>query len=151
MEVSRRSFLGGALALTAAAQLPSALYASVPLIYGDGVHDDTAGLQAALDGKPFKVVGKGVYIVDHKGFIHLQDGAFKLTDTLHIRRSNVSVMRCAFDATETKGKCVLRVHPSGEGCRLFNCHIKGPKNPHFGIRDDNFLGAIMIDGAHLRQ
>lgn len=129
MEVSRRLFLGGALALVAATQLPNVAFASAPVIYGDGYHDDTAGLQAAFDGKPFKVVGKGTYIVRKGGQVMLNGGTFKLTDTLHVR-DTAFISGAHFDgrAIPKDRKCVLRV----TGCPTTTTTLTGLYIEGFG-------------------
>jgi hypothetical protein len=83
IEVSRRFFLGGALAVAGASSLPSRLLAAAPVIYGDGIHDDTAGLQAALAGRPFQVAKNGL-VFRRGGTLFLSQGNFKLSDTLRI-------------------------------------------------------------------
>lgn len=85
--LSRRSFLGGALVLAAATAVPAhALKAlgPLPVIYGDGIHDDTAGLQAAIDGKPFRVFGDRAYAVRTGGRVFIGQGRFRLSDTLRL-------------------------------------------------------------------
>lgn len=112
IKLSRRSFFGGALALVAVSQLPSAAFASAPAIYGDGIHDDTVGLQAAFDGKPFRVIGKGVYVVNRGGSICLSGGRFKLSDTLFLGRGGpATVSNCIFDSRDlAEGKYILNVN-----------------------------------------
>jgi hypothetical protein len=87
LDVSRRSFLGGALALTVVAALPVKAFATVPTIYGDGVHDDWAGLQAMFDGEPFLVDGEGFEPQRVHGSALLRGGAFKISRTLHLGRN----------------------------------------------------------------
>ena len=61
MDLTRRSFFRGALALTALAATPALSKISfAPMIYGDGVRDDTDGLQALLSGQPFQVAEDAV-------------------------------------------------------------------------------------------
>jgi hypothetical protein len=82
--LSRRSFFGGALALSAVIALPLEAFPFAPTIYADGVHDDTAGLQALLDGKPFRVAGEA-RAWRSTGKIFLGTGTYLLSDTLHFR------------------------------------------------------------------
>lgn len=84
--MNRRSFLKGALVLTATTVLPlQALsrLSPLPTIYGDGINDDTLGLQAMLDGLPFRIADGFTGIADD-GFI--ADGTFLLSSTLHFNR-----------------------------------------------------------------
>lgn len=59
MDLSRRSFLRGALAAPAVVAAASLMPVRaierllIPRLWGDGVHDDTAALQAVLDGRPY--------------------------------------------------------------------------------------------------
>lgn len=87
MDVSRRSFLGGALALTAARSIPFSGLGHVPLIWGDGVHDDWAGLQAALNGEPFRAVGNRVIAQNVGGKVLIHHGSFRLSRTLVVPES----------------------------------------------------------------
>lgn len=59
MNINRRKFLQlvGA-SFVAVAVLPSEIK-SIPKLWGDGNHNDTAGFQALLDGKPFEWMGNG--------------------------------------------------------------------------------------------
>lgn len=112
MSISRRSFLGGALALSAATSMPLKAFAHAPVIYGDGVHDDTAGLQAALDGKPFRVFGHGAYVVRGDGHIFIGNGSFRLSDTLHFR-GNVAATVSGFHMEWTE-------LPPGAACMMMS-------------------------------
>lgn len=129
MELNRRSFLGGALALAAATKLPSAAFASAPVIYGDGVHDDTAGLQAALDGKPFRVVGRGAYVVQKEGHIYIGQGSFRLSDTLRLRGpipATLSDFHMEWDKLPDNAPCI---EITSGGHALMHGVIEGPKVP----------------------
>lgn len=115
MTLDRRTFLRGALVLTAAAAIPaSALKAleaisPLPTLCGDGIHDDTAALNALLAGEPFRTAD---------GFVGIaQDGTlsqcrFLVSDTLHIRRNNVTISQCYFDYPKgAKIPYLIEVHP----------------------------------------
>jgi len=121
-KLSRRSFLGGVLALSvAAAAAPVLALADVPVIYGDGVHDDWAGLQAMFDGRPFRVTD-GAALVATEGV--LNGGIFSLSKTLVIRGSHITIQRAAFNAADDfEGEAMLRVH--GDGCVIAHCVING--------------------------
>lgn len=135
--LSRRSFLGGALALTAASAVPAyALKSPAPVIYADGIHDDTAGLQAALDGEPFRVFGDGVFIVRNDGHIYIGKGAFRLSDTLHLRGSvpvTLSDFHMRWDRLPPDAACVM-VSP-GARHTLLNGVLIAPEvgQGHYGI------------------
>lgn len=83
VEVSRRWFMGGALGVAAAAVMPlGAAYDAV--LYGDGIHDDTAALQALFDGRPVYVKNDGVVLKSNDGHISLKGGNYKISETLNI-------------------------------------------------------------------
>lgn len=129
MDVSRRSFLGGALALTAASSLPLKAFALAPTIWGDGIHDDTAGLQAALDGKPFRVVGEGAFVISRDGEVFIGNGTYRLTDTLRLRGSIRATLRnfhMRWDSLPDGAACI---EAASGGHILENGHIEGPKPP----------------------
>ena len=67
-DCTRRSFFGvlGALcALPILGQVVSQPQARRPVLYGDGVHDDTVALQAWFDGKPVFWANSGERVGTH--------------------------------------------------------------------------------------
>lgn len=86
--MKRRSFLIGLGALVAAPAIVRAtsimpvrvvpLY--IPEIYGDGLRDDTAGLQALLNGEPYVVDGK--VMMQTAETKYLPRGVFMITQTM---------------------------------------------------------------------
>ena len=78
MELSRRSFLRGTLSLTVLAATGLPVGAGIPTIHGNGVDDDTDGLQALFDGKPVHVEGETVVATDG----YLSGGSFVVSRTL---------------------------------------------------------------------
>lgn len=85
MQMNRRSFFK----LTAGAAIASALPlpgVAAPIIYGDGIHDDTEALQALLDGKvvefadPAMADGAGW----HGAKLRFPQGIFAISDTLRV-------------------------------------------------------------------
>lgn len=56
MSVSRRLFLGGALAVAASTAVPIASSLSLPVLYSNGVDDDWAAIDAVLNGRPFRTL-----------------------------------------------------------------------------------------------
>ena len=57
----KMSFSGSTIVATPIA-LTSAQAGRIPVIYGDGMHDDAEGLQAALEGRDFVCAGGGVVL-----------------------------------------------------------------------------------------
>lgn len=85
MDMSRRSFLRGALVVSASAVLPlPALSAPYPILYGDGIHDDTDALNALFRGDT--VICENEAITIKKGdAIHLNGGTYRTTATIDVR------------------------------------------------------------------
>lgn len=109
--MDRRSFLRGAIALSAVAVAPPSLaFDNAPIVYGDGVHDDWAGLQAMFDGKPFRVDNEVVVAGD--GVV--SGGDFVLSRTLTISGDNILVTDSRFTARDWQGDQHM--------LRLENCH-----------------------------
>lgn len=100
MELSRRNFFGGALALTAVTIIPMADAVAAPMIYGDGIHDDAPGLQALIDGRSFRVKGAAERCAYRAGdgSFHINGGRFRLGHGLRFGpTSSGSITNCTFD------------------------------------------------------
>lgn len=134
---SRRSFLGGVLALTAAATIPLASAGAAPLIVGDGIHDDTAGLQALFDGKPFRIAGEGIAYRLRDGEAFFSGGTFRVSKTLHLRPGSPRItvhsitLRCA-DAFD--GGPMLMFHEGSGGGRFGSMTLESASAPRgYGV------------------
>ena len=148
MEVSRRSFLGGALALVAATQLPGKAFASAPTLYGDGIHDDTAALNALLAGKPFRLAGNGVYAVNREGYIFLSGGMFRISNTIHVMRPNTTITDCCFEGDMMPANAdALRVHRGADGCVLSDCHIENAGRYGINVEGRGYAGGLATSVA----
>ena len=91
MDVSRRSFLRGALTVAAASLVPVAAAKAlglddVPTLWGDGVHDDAPALQALIDGKPFKIAGEGFIARNGAETAFIDGGDYALSNGLVFRK-----------------------------------------------------------------
>lgn len=118
--INRRVFLKGALGLTVVAALPIALSA-VPIIHGDGIQDDWAGLQALFDGEPFRVDHGGAFIA-RSG--QIKGGCFALSRTLNVSANNLRVEECEFIAlTDFQGDFLVRI--TGNSQSWSRCHFDG--------------------------
>lgn len=106
MDLSRRLFLRGALAVTAASFAPVPVASILPRIWGDGVYEDTDGLQAALDGRPFLCEGNMVSGGDYN--VAISNGDFRISRTLHIRRPGTLISYSRFTAPDDIG-CMFQV------------------------------------------
>lgn len=79
--MNRRDFLAKTSALAVAAIiLPRVAEPPIPVLYGDGVHDDTAALQAWFDGRPVMWRGE----VRQGGVI--MNGSFRVTGPVDASR-----------------------------------------------------------------
>jgi hypothetical protein len=81
MQLSRRSFLGGVLALSAATLVVPRL--PLPRIVGDGIHDDAPGLNALLCGDPVSIEASGITL-SSEGNCLIRNGCFRMSGPLHI-------------------------------------------------------------------
>lgn len=120
MDLTRRSFLRGALAIAAVSVVPIAAQeaSTFPVIVGDGVHDDTAGIQAAFDGMPFVCEGHVVTDARTVKFVG-RESRYKITSPVTLRRDGVTVdggyFLCHGDG---------HIGASGDGLTLKNMSIK---------------------------
>jgi hypothetical protein len=126
MDISRRFFLRGALAVSAVSVLPSfdVLSAQIPTIVGDGIHDDADGLNALFAGKPFRCDLSGIKVQD--GFAQLNNGVFFISKTVEIPElcERFAIDRCVFRARSSshRGSAALKFHNSTPGL-ISNCHF----------------------------
>jgi hypothetical protein len=84
--VNRRGFFRGVAGVAAAAMLPAralvALLPAIPILYGDGIHDDTAALN---------VWGRGGQVKRPDGTAvgaRLEGGRFLVSSTINISRTD---------------------------------------------------------------
>lgn len=92
MKLGRRTFIGAAMSAAALSAMPA--MAAPPLtIHGDGKADDTAAIQALLDGTPVMMGGQIIKPVD--GNVRLSDGLFRISKTLKVTRSSY-IENCVF-------------------------------------------------------
>jgi hypothetical protein len=124
--MNRRSFLKIGLAATVAVAIPIELYKALdkrlPIIYGDMIHDDWEGLQAAMTGQEF-VCDSGMVTV-RDGICYISDGLFKVSKTLHLTGSSQIVMSNCL--TESIADPMICMHPEAENNALLGSHFKRP-------------------------
>ena len=116
--LSRRSFLGGLLTVSAVAAVPIAkLLPTVPQLWGDGDHDDTAALQALFDRKQVEIMNDCARLTAYgeRSVIHLRGGVFRLSRTL--------VMRSGIFLSDMRVECARDFHG-------------GPTSPAFFATND---------------
>lgn len=118
--MDRRLFLRGALALSAVSvAVPSLAFDGAPTIYGDGIHDDWAGLQAMFDGRPFHVDDE--IIVAGEGVV--SGGDFILSRTLSISGDGILVTNSRFTARDWRGKPYLFLFKRATNSTFYNVHL----------------------------
>lgn len=86
MDASRRGFLFGLGAALFAD--PKMLVGRIPMIWGDGVHDDWEGMQTLFDGKPVKLLSGDTFTPGPsptlRGGSYLLSRPLKLVDKSHV-------------------------------------------------------------------
>lgn len=81
--VSRRGFLGGVLTGFAVVALPDvALSKPIPILWGDGKHDDAPAFNALLRGERVHVKADGAIIEVGDGLAVIEKGVFLLGSTV---------------------------------------------------------------------
>lgn len=120
MELTRRSFLRGALTVFAAAGLPAiAMTAGLPVLHGDGVTDDTEALNAMFAGKSY-IVG-GEIIPDGSPAI-INGGKFRISNTLVMSFDDIQVSGASFEGTFPSEAFFLDLKQGYEGY-IENCNF----------------------------
>lgn len=78
MEMNRRWFLGGSLGIAGAVALPALKLVDpdIPVLWGDGIHDDADALNALAGGEPFVVDNTGLF---EYGSGYLKGGEFLIS------------------------------------------------------------------------
>lgn len=100
MELSRRFFLGGAIALVAVQTFkPTLASSNMPKIYGDLNHDDSAGFNALFSNEPVIFNKEQIGVENHQG-IFIYKGSFRIDSPIEInRKTNLNIVdRFTIDA-----------------------------------------------------
>ncbi len=141
---SRRAFLGGVLALMTTPVIAKALVfeppIALPIIRGDGVFDDWAGLQALLRGEPFEVQAEGFMAIEGL----LSRGMFRVSKPIELTSRSFVISSCTF---------VRRLSDEGlfyENRSLFKLHDAGidvtdTQIAVLGSHDDVLASQFTID------
>lgn len=98
MRLSRRFFLGGSVSLITVSARYVQYVQSAPVIWGDGIHDDTDGMEAACNGMPFRTIDSGTVIYDavDEGSLELIGGIYRLTRSIDIRVARLLISNVTF-------------------------------------------------------
>jgi hypothetical protein len=133
---NRRDFIKGATAtLAVAAVLPASAFAQseVPIIYGDGIHDDAPGLQALIDGKPYRVAPTvtGAIYRDASGDAHVRGGRYRIDNPIHLRTDKAVHVSGAIVRSYGDGSFHLPTNHRGS---VHHCYFRSGKAlPECGI------------------
>lgn len=121
MNLSRRSFLRGVITCAAAVAVAkiAPLLPSLPKIVGDGIHDDSPGLNALFAGEPFEAVADCVK-VSNANHITLSNGIFRLCQPLVIKRDFTIIMNSDFYFDGVEGP-MLDCTSLKQGAYIANC------------------------------
>lgn len=118
VDLTRRSFLGGLLAVTAVAIINPPKLHSYPVLYADGKRDDAPALQAMLDGKPYIVEGE--LIKSTKQF-KISGGDYRVNKSLHIYNDLSVIENANFDFHGSEA--VFIIHEGVKGGLIQKCYI----------------------------
>ena len=101
MDISRRGFLIGTLAVSALSALPIAALPRPPKLWGDGIHDDTEALNALFAGEPVEY-DDALVSVREGGHVRFSGGhTFRISGTVNLPGSSVMVDHGAsFDVSD---------------------------------------------------
>lgn len=135
MDISRRTFLGGAIAVAGALALPK--IAGMPTIYGDDIHDDWEGIDALFNGRPVKMLTEAIR-VGPDGLVEMVGGSFRLSKTLDLSGSSTNIRLIRSRLTWTEPVDVLinfrktGFEWKGSGCGLRTLRWSFRVVPFFG-------------------
>lgn len=127
MDMSRRGFLRGlagaaAVAVLAVPVVELVAREALPRIVGDGIHDDTAGLQAAVDGRPFISDVVRVIDVDGRRTVLLGEGEFRIGSAVEL--ANVHDMTIDGGTLVAEGDCAFNFKGMTRNVTVQNMCIK---------------------------
>lgn len=107
--MQRRDFLKGCLAVSALMIVPVPDLNTYPVLYGDGIHDDTKALQAMFDLKPYICEGK---LIKGQTKAILDGGTFKISRTLYLGGDTI-IKNCSFNCVH-EDKAVFAIKQGNE-------------------------------------
>lgn len=90
MNLSRRMFLGGSIAIIGVSILPHAP-SVVPTIWGDNIHDDWTGIDALWNCKPVNILADCVRTAQD-GTIEMLGGTFLLSRSLYVPKNGPRII-----------------------------------------------------------
>ena len=124
-----RGGLAGAGVVAAVASVPAMAlvqdaiaHVDLPWIVGDGIHDDTVGLQAAIDGKPFVSDVVKVIEVDGRRTVLLGKGEFRIGSAVEL--ADVHDMTIDGGTLVAEGDCAINFKGMTRNVTVQNMCIK---------------------------
>lgn len=103
MNIDRRSFVAGLAAAVGALATPAFAFATPPTIYGDGIHDDTAGLQAFFDGRRVRDLTAPGVLAREGNRATINGGSFLVRSRVEIRASEMRIDNTRFALVRPDG------------------------------------------------
>lgn len=104
--MNRRDLFKVMFAAGLASVVPAVVGETLPTIYGDGIHDDTEGLQAALNGDPFNCMDGHVHVA--QGQVRITGGLYRVSKPLKISRQlETTINYCQFDVGTFAGPVIM--------------------------------------------
>ena len=101
IDLSRRSF--GFAAGAALFALPKLTFARVPILHGDGIHDDTEALSALFSGQPFKTAGDSFAPLYEDGWAALKGGKYLVTAPIKASARSIYMTRATVRMIDHNG------------------------------------------------
>ena len=135
--MNRRGFLKVVFSAAAASAVPialnKALRSPTPVIYGDGIHDDTAGLQAAFNGQDF-VCHKDLVSVSGDT-VHLSGGTFLISKTIEVggTRSLRATHIALKTVPEFSDALVMNFSEGARDCSIEHLTLDTSQSASFGL------------------
>ncbi len=144
--MNRRQFLRVTFAsgLVAATGIP-ALASNLPTIYGDGIKDDTDGLQALFDKKPFQI--RNGLAEFSKTHVLLANCTLRTTRTVFVRDSNVTLRDFTLVADLNRRDPVLNFADSVTNALIANANFTVNWPREFDLGDNGCTYVIARDGV----
>ena len=131
--MNRRGFLGAMLAAAASPAIVRAsslmpIYTPPLVLWGDGIHDDTAALQALMDGKKVKRLFPGVAeAVGVSGGLLLSGGVFLVSNTITLPARSIYMQNSIFKGEASLGDRPVLYMPAQGAATLSGLVFDGGK------------------------
>lgn len=121
INLSRRFFLGGAIALVAAKTFVPSVNAmgNMPTIYGNGVDNDSFGLASLFRNEPVIFNKDQIGVEEHKGIV-FYSGRFNIKNTVNIpKNADILMIRANFIGTDLESNAPFFLAEEGFNAQQF--------------------------------